>query len=90
MWDEGVFLGGETTLERAQKHFELFLYKYVIEGNPDGLSCIAGMVDGLTAPVDHKSKTLARRQYNVCNEEAIDRYMDWYQEQLYHASNSMF
>lgn len=77
-WDGGVFLGGETLLERSKKHFDYFLHKYIIDGDEDCLSCIAGMVDGLTADLENKSKSLEPGEYRVQNQFAIDEYIRWY------------
>lgn len=90
VWDNGVFFGGETLLEKAKKHFEFFICKFLKTDNPDYMSCIAGMADGLTAPVEHRSKSLGRKEYAVSLEDAYNVYMIWYLDQLSHVTTFWF
>jgi hypothetical protein len=76
-WDEGAFVGGGTLVERAKNHFGFFMYKLAMTGNQDYLSCIAGMVDGLTSPLENKSKSLDRVNYRIANANAIDLFWQW-------------
>jgi hypothetical protein len=76
-WDENVFKGGSTIVERAKIHFDFFMYKLALTEKEDYLSCIAGMVDGLTAPQENKSKSLEKREYRISNEKAIDAFWKW-------------
>jgi hypothetical protein len=79
-WDRGVFMGGSNIYEKSKAHFDFFLYKYLKTDDPDCLYCIAGMVDGLTAPPEEKSKTLERRPMRIKKSLAIDEYLRWYQQ----------
>lgn len=86
-WDSAVFMGGTTTLEKAKRHFDYFITRHLFSNNTDYLWAIAGMVDGLTAPVENCSKTLADREYLVSDESKIlDVFWDWYlgQNEKYH------
>lgn len=80
-WDSGAFMGGTDLMTRAKSHFDFFLFKWITTDEPDYLSCIAGMVDGITSPVEYKSKTLAKRSYKIRNEEAFGLFMEWFLEQ---------
>ena len=77
-WDEGAFKGGTSLLERANNHFNFFMWKLAATGNEDYVSCIAGLVDGLTSPLENRSKTLERKSYRIPNLDAIDLFMQWY------------
>jgi hypothetical protein len=77
-WDSGAFVGGADLKGRAKAHFDLFLFKWVETGRDDYLYCIAGMVDGLTSPVEHRSKSLAVRPYAVDAARAVYQFLDWY------------
>ena len=80
-WDSGAFMGGDTVMEKSKCHFDYFLSKYALTENKDYLYCIAGMVDGLTSPVEHKSKTLKREKFKIPLHTAIDEYMAWHREE---------
>jgi len=81
-WDSAVFMGGKTLMERSKKHYNYFIMKYLFTGNDDYLWCIAGMVDGITSPIENKSKTLDNPTYIVEHKaEIIDAYFRWYFEQ---------
>ena len=81
-WDSGAFMGGETVLGKSMKHYTFFLYKYFNTGNEDYLYCIAGMTDGLISPIEHKSKSLEKKDFKISKDEAVYRYMDWHKEQI--------
>lgn len=57
VWCDGV-AKGESIRECAYNHYQFFSNKYNKTGNKDYLSCIAGMVDGITDKLEHKSKSL--------------------------------
>lgn len=75
-WDDAVFMGGKTIQEKSKKHFDYFLYQYIVTGNQDYMSAIAGMVDGLTC-FQVQSKSLKSATV-VPLAEAIDAYFDYY------------
>lgn len=77
-WDSGVFMGGQTLLERAKKHFDYFLFKYLMTDKKDYLWCIAGMLDGIKSPIEHRSKTLQPRKYLYTADSAIHHFYEWY------------
>lgn len=79
-WDSGVFLGGRTLEEMAKNHYDFFLTEYILQSNDDYLYCIAGMLDGITSPIAHKSKSLAPREFAVKAEFAIDEFLRWYRD----------
>lgn len=89
-WDSGVFMGGETILEKSKNHFDFFVKKYVDTKNDDYLWCIAGMTDGLIAPIENKSKTLAERVYKFTKIDAMDAYLSWYTHQNLRLSSIPF
>jgi len=84
-WDSGAFMGGETIVEKSRKHFDFFFYKLMLTDNKDYLYCIAGMIDGLTAPIEHKSKSLEKKKFRIKSKNAIDEYFLWYQKQQSHS-----
>jgi hypothetical protein len=79
-WDSSVFKGGDDVREKSKRHFDYFFHRYVTTRNADYLSCIAGMVDGLTAPLDYRSKDLSDRAYRIPLEYGAGMYVDWYVE----------
>lgn len=79
-WDSGAFMGGDDIVQKSKNHFDFFLYKYLTTDNKDYLYCIAGMIDGITAPLEHKSKDLSKKD-KIPARLAIDRYLKWYQQQ---------
>jgi hypothetical protein len=81
-WDSGAFLGGSDLMGRAKAHFDHFLYKWVITENKDYLHCIAGMMDGIFSPVEHRSKSLEKRNYVIDSKWAIHHFLDWYLKPL--------
>lgn len=83
-WDEGVFKGGRTFLERSKRHFDFFLSKYAMTMNYDYMYCIAGMVDGITSDAEDCSKSLSPKSYKIRVETAIDQYLDWYKDRLHY------
>jgi hypothetical protein len=76
-WDSAVFMGGNTLLEKARHHFCYFLYKWVVTDDEDYLHCIAGMMDGVTALTQNKSKSLDCKKY-LSYYDAIRMFTDWY------------
>jgi hypothetical protein len=50
-------------------------------GNWDYLSCIAGMMDGITSSDLHKSKSLNPEKYRIAIGEGPQKYLDWYDRQ---------
>lgn len=81
-WDSGAFIGGTDLRERAKAHFDFFLYKWVVTDNLDYMHCIAGMMDGILSPVEHKSKTLMNRCYLIETQQAVTQFMNWYMQPL--------
>ena len=79
-WDSGAFMGGDTLREKAKAHFDFFMYKWATTGKKDYLHCIAGMADGIIFPIENKSKTLEKEEYNIPSEAAVDVFMKWYFE----------
>lgn len=77
-WDSGAFMGGRDLRERAKAHFDFFLYKWIETNNKDYLHCIAGMMDGILSPVEHKSKTLEKREYKISSKWAVHHFYEWY------------
>lgn len=77
-WDGGAFLGGRTLEEKAKNHYDFFLTKYILTLNKDYIYCIAGMVDGIMSPIEHKSKSLAPGKFRVPAKLAIDEFVTWY------------
>jgi hypothetical protein len=84
-------MGGDTLREKAKNHFDFFFLKWTKTGNDDFLHCIAGMVDGLTSEVDHKSKSLdPKLGYRIKSEDAPGHFLNWYlNESPYQDSGSM-
>lgn len=91
-WDSGAFMGGDTLRERAKAHYDFFVYKYLTTDNKDYLHCIAGMMDGILSPVEHKSKNLKDREYKVPTDLAIHEFYHWYMrdEPLKNMENLLF
>lgn len=79
-WDSDVFMGGETILEKSKSHFDFFQYKWIMTANEDYLYAIAGMIEGLTEPLENKSKDLSE-EMKVSPNLAIDLYVTWYYQQ---------
>jgi len=79
-WDQNTFMGGETLKEKSKQHFNFFIKKYLMTDDEDCLWCIAGMVDGLTSEVDHKSKNLKDKDYKVDKKSAVEQYFNWYRK----------
>ncbi len=76
-WDRGAFMGGSDIRAKAEQHFVFFIRKWAETQKEDYLSCIAGMIDGITAPMANKSKTLERGEYRISNAEAVSEYLKW-------------
>lgn len=81
-WDSGAFFGGDDLRARAKAHFDYFLYKWLDTNDSDYLSCIAGMVDGITSPLENKSKSLGSTEYAISNDDAVHKFMDWWMKPL--------
>lgn len=77
-WDSGAFLGGNDLFERAKAHFHYFVHRWLVTDNWDYLWCVAGMVDGIFTPTEHKSKSLHRRGFAITPQSGISLFMDWY------------
>ena len=77
-WDSGVFMGGDTIVEKSKRHFDFFLRKWAATDDDDCLWCIAGMVDGILSPLENRSKTLAKGAFAVKKEDAFGLYYQWY------------
>lgn len=77
-WDSGAFMGGNTLAERAKQHFNYFLSRWVMTKKRDYLWCIAGMMDGIFSPVEHKSKDLKDKTCKISAKAAVPIFMDWY------------
>lgn len=77
-WDRGVFLGGRTIREKAKKHFDFFLLKWLLTENEDYLYCIAGMTDGLTTLTTTRSKSLEPKVLAIPAKNSIDEFWRWY------------
>lgn len=91
-WDSGAFMGGDDLRSRAKAHFDFFLYKWLVTENRDYLHCIAGMMDGILSPVEHKSKTLEHKEYKVPTDLAVHEFYHWYMrdEPLKHPESLLF
>lgn len=81
-WDSGVFLGGRTLKEKSKKHFDFFVFNRIMGDNEDYSWALAGMVDGITMPVDALSKDLSENLPDSYD-NAIDRYLSWYMGKSY-------
>jgi hypothetical protein len=88
-WDSGVFMGGNTLLEKAEKHFAYFLSQYLFTENRDYLYCICGMLDGITSPLENTSKTLADTNYRICEDYPIHEFVTWHMDTLRQVINSV-
>lgn len=62
---EHYFKGGSDIKQRALNHYNFFDSQLEETGNQDYEYCIAGMVDGLTSPLDYGSKDLSDRNMRV-------------------------
>lgn len=76
-WDPGVFLGGTTLKEKSKKHFDYFLYKFVMTKNRDYLYCIAGMLHGICGSLGNGSKSI-EEGFEVDITPILDEYWGWY------------
>lgn len=81
-WDSGAFMGGKDLREKAKAHFDYFFYKWVLTNDKDYLHCIAGMMDGIISPIEHKSKSLKRKKYVFKSRNIIHQFMDWYMQPI--------
>lgn len=88
-WDSGAFMGGKDLRERAKAHFDFFLYKWLTTDNKDYLHCIAGMMDGITSPIENKSKTLEKKKYKVPSRWAVHQFMEWYVKPVWEQASSL-
>ncbi len=70
VWDQGVFMDGASIWEKAASHFDYFFEKWHQTGDEDYLSCIAGIYDGMTRPLRHKSKDLSNREITTPEKDA--------------------
>jgi len=82
-WDSAVFMGGTTLMERAKKHFDFFVKRFIITGNKDYLWAIGGMTDGIVSPAENVSKNLASdKEYLYPADKAVDAFLNWYCSEL--------
>jgi hypothetical protein len=88
-WDSGAFMGGYDLRSRAKAHFDFFLYKWITTDNIDYMHCIAGMMDGILSPVEHKSKTLEKKEYTIKTKWAFHYFMDWYLKPLLYQNSGV-
>ena len=80
-WDSGAFMGGYDLISHAKAHYDFFMKEYIKTDNPDYLSCIAGMMDGILSPLEHKSKDLSEKEYTVKADKFVTEiFFDWYME----------
>lgn len=78
-WDSGAFIGGYDLLSHAKEHHDFFIKEWIKYDNPDYLSCIAGMMDGILSPLECKSKNLSEYDYMFeANDSVIDVFYKWY------------
>ena len=78
-WDSGAFMGGHDLRSRAKAHFDFFVFKWLVTDNPDYMHCLAGMMDGILSPLEHRSKTLeAKGKYLIESKWSIHHFLDWY------------
>lgn len=78
-WDAGAFMGPGDLAACAKAHFDFFFAKWVRTDDPDCLHCIAGMMDGILSPPEHRSKNLAPTgDYLFTAEEAAGAFLDWH------------
>ncbi len=89
-WDSGVFMGGSDLRAKAKAHFDFFVYKWLMTSNRDYLHCIAGMLDGITAPLENRSKTLESKIYRIRSKTAINDFIEWYMMPLYRCGNAVY
>ena len=75
VWCNGV-AKGESIRECAFNHYHFFINKYKKTQDEDYLSCIAGMVDGITSELEHKSKSLDRPMKPM--HEVDKLFLTWY------------
>lgn len=85
-WDSGVFLGGNTLEEKANKHYSYFMSQYILTENEDYLYCIAGMADGIISDLENKSKSLAEKDVP---EYPLDVFTRWYLDRQMQIINSV-
>lgn len=80
-WDSGAFFGGYDLKSRAKLHYDYFFKQWVETENPDYLSSIAGMMDGILSPVENRSKDLSEREYIFEGDKSIlGKFLEWYQK----------
>ncbi len=78
---ESHFKGGTDIRSRAYNHFRFFKSRHDETGNDDYLYCIAGMAEGLTCPLTHKSKDLNDTEMRVPVGEGTGKLLAWYSRQ---------
>lgn len=76
IWCDGV-AKGRSIRECAYNHYQYFINKYNKTKNKDYIACIAGMVDGITSELEHKSKTLDKPM-KLLLEKASKVFLEWY------------
>lgn len=76
VWCDGV-AKGQSIRECAFNHYQFFINRYNKTQDKDYLSCIAGMVDGITSELEHKSKSL-NRPMKLIPELGDKLFLAWY------------
>lgn len=76
VWCDGV-AKGKSIRECSYNHYQFFIDKYKKTQNEDYLSCIAGMVDGIMASLEHKSKSL-NMPMRISPELSQKTFLAWY------------
>lgn len=76
VWCDGV-AKGNSIRECAYNHYQFFINRYNKTQDGDYLSCIAGMIDGITSELEHKSKSL-NRPMNLMPELGDKLFLAWY------------
>lgn len=77
-WDSGAFMGGHDLCSRAKAHYDFFMTEWIKTDNPDYLSCIAGMMDGILSPLENKSKDLSQEHSIKPDKFVTAIFYDWY------------
>jgi len=77
-WDEGAFKGGTDLRSRAAAHFNYFFYKWLFTEDEDYAYAIIGMLDGLMLPIENKSKSLEKTEYQFKPKDVYHHFLNWY------------
>jgi len=76
LWCDGV-AEGKSIRECSYNHYQFFKSKYNSTKNKDYLYCVAGMLDGLTSKLEHKSKSLDKPM-KISIEFIGKKFSEWY------------